>query len=219
MSGFVSLTDESSEEEKVKGVMKEEHDMDVAHSWMEVGGASIGREGNTRVVVSGISLCLVLLSLSNYSFTVLWLFLAFVTDPLFSFFPGVGFVEMGQCYGKKCSSWKWRGCRRLSWLWQDWRWRVCMGSRGEPYHIPLYPLPHPHPKDCHTPTTTISKLAPQESEGVKPEASAPKVGGVELTLEAPSSAVSPSSGGSHPCQHDTPSPVGEGHQKGVQMLG
>ena len=36
MSGFVSLTDESSVEEEVKAVTKEEHEVDVAHSWMEV---------------------------------------------------------------------------------------------------------------------------------------------------------------------------------------
>ena len=38
MSGFVSLTDDSSEEDEVKKIMKEEHEIDVAHSWMEVGG-------------------------------------------------------------------------------------------------------------------------------------------------------------------------------------
>ena len=38
MSGFISLTDKSSEEEEVKVVTKEEHEMDVAHSWMEVQG-------------------------------------------------------------------------------------------------------------------------------------------------------------------------------------
>ena len=38
MSGFVLLADESSEEEEGKEVTKEEHEIDVAHSWMEVGG-------------------------------------------------------------------------------------------------------------------------------------------------------------------------------------
>ena len=37
MSGFVLLADELSQEE-VKEVTKEEHEIDVAHSWMEVGG-------------------------------------------------------------------------------------------------------------------------------------------------------------------------------------
>ena len=37
MSGFVSLTDQSSEEEELKVVVKEEHEVDVALSWMEVG--------------------------------------------------------------------------------------------------------------------------------------------------------------------------------------
>ena len=100
MSGFVSIIDESSEEEEVKVVMKEEHEMDVAHSWMEVGGFlaladKTKPRHSTGVVVAGISLYLVWLSLSNHSFTVLWLSMAFVTDPFF-LFPGVGFVEMGQ---------------------------------------------------------------------------------------------------------------------------
>ena len=38
MSLFVSLTDKSSEEEEVNQVTKEEHVIDVADSWMEVGG-------------------------------------------------------------------------------------------------------------------------------------------------------------------------------------
>ena len=56
-------------------------------------GAGIGGEGGTRDAESGISLCLVLLSLSDCSFTVFWLSLAFVTDPFFSF-PGAAFTEM-----------------------------------------------------------------------------------------------------------------------------
>ena len=57
------------------------------HSWMEVGDASIGGGGGTGVVESGISLCLVLLCFPDCSFTVLWLSLAFVTDP-FPLFQG-----------------------------------------------------------------------------------------------------------------------------------
>ena len=37
MYGFVLLADQSSEEEEVKEVTKEEHEIDVACSWMEVG--------------------------------------------------------------------------------------------------------------------------------------------------------------------------------------
>ena len=38
MSGFVSLTNESEEEEEAREVTKEEHEFGVAHSWMQVGG-------------------------------------------------------------------------------------------------------------------------------------------------------------------------------------
>ena len=41
MSGFLSLTDESSEEEEVKAVTKVEDEVDMAHSWMEVGGMTV----------------------------------------------------------------------------------------------------------------------------------------------------------------------------------
>ena len=84
--GIVSSADESSEGEEARVTTKEEYEVDWAHSWMEVGGAGIGGGGGTGVVESGISLCLVLLSLSD--FTVLWLSLAFVTDP-FSLFQGL----------------------------------------------------------------------------------------------------------------------------------
>ena len=83
--GVVSSADESSEGDEARVTMKEEYVVDWAWSLVEVGGASSGRGGGTGVVESGISLCLVLLSLSGCSLTVLWLCLAFVTDP-FSLF-------------------------------------------------------------------------------------------------------------------------------------
>ena len=66
--------------------------------------------------------------------------LAFVTDPTF-FRAWICWNEPAH-YRKKCSGWRQRGCRRLSQQWQDQRQRVCMGSWGEPYHIPLFPTPH-----------------------------------------------------------------------------
>ena len=48
---------------------------------LKQGGASFRRRRGEGVIESGISLCLVLLSLSDCSFTVLWLSMAFVTDP------------------------------------------------------------------------------------------------------------------------------------------
>ena len=46
MSWFVSLTDKLSVEEEVKEVTEEEHKMDVACSWMEVGGfLALAEEG------------------------------------------------------------------------------------------------------------------------------------------------------------------------------
>ena len=92
MSVFFLLTGDSSEEEEVKEVTEEEYEIDVDHSWMEVGVSSIGRGASMGVVVAGISLYLLWLSLSNHSFTVLWLSLVFVTDPFFSF-QGLGLLK------------------------------------------------------------------------------------------------------------------------------
>ena len=63
---------------------------------------------------------------------------------------------------------------------------AAMGSWGELYHIP----PPPPKRHCHALITTTSKLPPQESKGVEPEASASAVEGVWMAPEAPSSAVS-----------------------------
>ena len=92
MSWFTALTYESSKEEEVKEVTKEEHEINVAHSWMEVRGFWHQQRRKHMDCCSRYFLYMVLLSLSNHSFTVLWLSPAFVTD----LFSGFGFVEMGQ---------------------------------------------------------------------------------------------------------------------------
>ena len=82
---IVSSTDESAEGEEARVTSKEEYEVDWVWSWVEVGDANIDRGGGRWFVESGISLCFELLSLSDCSFTFLWLSLAFVTDP-FSLF-------------------------------------------------------------------------------------------------------------------------------------
>ena len=61
--------------------------------------------------------------------------------------------------------------------------------RGVLLHLPVSCAPS-HPKRCHQAPTTISKLSPQESAGVKPKPSAPVAEGSGLEQEAPSLAVS-----------------------------
>ena len=48
MSGFVSLTDESLEEEEIKAGIKEEHEVGVAHSWKKAGGFPVLAEEETQ---------------------------------------------------------------------------------------------------------------------------------------------------------------------------
>ena len=90
--------------------------------------------------------------------------------------------------------------------------------RGAVSHSPISSIPSPPNKCHHTPTATISKPLPQESEVIKPEASAPVVGRVELALEAPFSAVSQALEVAI-CSHMAPLCLQFGCQKGIQMLG
>ena len=67
--------------------------------------------------------------------------------PPFPFLSGVGFVETGQLTTGRSTAVGDRGAA------EDWvssgryqRWRVCMGSWGELYHIPPCPPPHPTQK-------------------------------------------------------------------------
>ena len=67
------------------------------------------------------------------------------------------------------------------------------GSLGalEGSHIILPHVLHPTPTQKMLPCSHCHHISctPQESEAIKPEASTPTVGGVELALEAPSSAI------------------------------
>ena len=57
--GLFSSADELSEGEEERMVLKEEYEVDWAHSWMEVGGgAGFGRGGCKRIVEGGIPLLL-----------------------------------------------------------------------------------------------------------------------------------------------------------------
>ena len=93
--GIVSSADESCKSEEARVTTKDEYEVDWAHSWMEVGGASIGGGGDAGVVESGISLCLVLLSLPDCSFHCFMAKPGLCDRPLFSF-PGAGFTEVSQ---------------------------------------------------------------------------------------------------------------------------
>ena len=108
-------------------------------------GAGIGRGGGTRIVKSGMSPGLVLLSLSDCSFTILWPSLAFVTDP-FSLFHGLDLLRQVSVLWEEVQQLEMDGLQKVQLAMQDWRQRVFMGSRGELYHIPPRPLPHPTQK-------------------------------------------------------------------------
>ena len=56
--GIVSSTEESSEGEEERVVSKKEYEVDLAHLWVEVGGASIAGGGGKGIIEWGISLLL-----------------------------------------------------------------------------------------------------------------------------------------------------------------
>ena len=61
MSGLVFLIDESGEEEVVKSETKEEHELGIIHSWMQVGAFPVLPEEETQGLLweVGFSSCLI----------------------------------------------------------------------------------------------------------------------------------------------------------------
>ena len=101
-------------------------------SYLDAGGGfpAMVEEEVQRLLHEVCSFYLVLLSLFTYFFSmVLYLSLTFVTDPVFPLFFRVWICCRELVHsGKRPSSWKQRGCKRLNQQWQDWRQRDCMGS-------------------------------------------------------------------------------------------
>ena len=84
MSVFILPADESNEEEEAKEVMKEEHELGVVKSWMEIGGILALAEEEAKGLLHELYLFyLVWFSLSTHSITAFFLSLIFVMDPIF----------------------------------------------------------------------------------------------------------------------------------------
>ena len=192
--------------------MDKEYEVDWAHLWVEVGSAGIGPGGGTGVVESGISLCLVLLSLSDYSFTVSWLSLAFVTDP-FSLFQGLHLLRHCSFLREKAQKLEAEGLQKVE--------LAVAGSeavglyrllRGALSHSTMSSAP-PHLKDIVMPLPPLYPRQPlrhpQESN----------LNPLLLQLREvdwhrrPLLGCLPSLRGSHPHPYETPLPRCGGHQK------
>ena len=113
---------------------------------MKVGSASIGRGGGTGVVESGISLCLVLLSLSDCSFCCLWLSLAFVTDP-FSLFKGLYLLRWASLLREEAQQLEAEGLQTVELAVTESEAEVVYGLLRELYNSPLCHVPHLHLRD------------------------------------------------------------------------
>ena len=82
----VLLTDESEEEEEIREVTKEECELGVVHSWMEVGGVPALAEEEAQGLLFKLFLFAGYSVTLHLYFLVLYLSLTLVTDPMFFFF-------------------------------------------------------------------------------------------------------------------------------------
>ena len=122
-------------------------------------------------------------------FIVLWLSLAFVTDP-FLLFQGLHLLWHASLLREEAQWLEAEGLQKVKMAVAGSEAEHLYGlMRGALLHSSMSSAPPP-PKRCHqAPTTTICKLPPQESEKVKPKSSAPAAEGSGLAQEAPSLAV------------------------------
>ena len=86
------------------------------------------------------------------------------------------------------------------------------------YHIPHVLCPTPSKRHHQAPTTTVSRLPPQEPREVKPEPSTPAAEGDIMAQEVPSLAISQALEVAIPA-HMTPLCLNKGCQMGLQMPG
>ena len=96
-SVFILPADEPSEEEEAREVTKEEHELGVVKSWMEIGGVPALAEEEARGLLHDVyPFYLVCFSLSTpFYHCSYFLSLIFVMDPHFFPFSGFGSVKEG----------------------------------------------------------------------------------------------------------------------------
>ena len=174
----VSCVDESSEEEVARGESEEEQDLGVVKSWMEVGASNTCQRRGTEIIVGGISLAWylhdLLAILPLFHFTFLFVSLIFMISSIISFFSGFGFTEKSQITeGRSSVTGDWGAGKNWSSSGKIRGRRSIQASEGSISHSSISSIPPPPKRTHHTPSTTISRLPPQEAEEAVLEASAP----------------------------------------------
>ena len=126
---------------------------------------------------------MVWLSLSNYFFTVLWLNLAFVIDPLFQ---GLGLLKWASSLWEEMQQLEMERLQKIELAVAGSEVEGLYGLlRGGMSYFPMSSAPPPPTKCCPAPTATISKLPPQESKGVEPKVPTPVNGGLNWHQRLP----------------------------------
>ena len=97
MLWFVSLANESGEGEELREETKEEQELGVVRSWMEVGDLSALTEKEVQGLLREVyPFYLVWFSLSSYSISVLFVFLSLIFV-MYPFFSGFGSITKSKC--------------------------------------------------------------------------------------------------------------------------
>ena len=191
------LADESTDEEVSRPQTKEEEDIDMLCSWLQVGGFLLIQRRRHGGFCCRWVYPLVSLFTNSHGFL-----LPFILLPLYPILSFRGWV----CWKRLVLSWRrptdWRQ-RPSAWRQRDWKKMeaAVAGSevegfygllRGAMLHSSISPAPPPHKKICHTPSATISHLLPQES-------TAPEVPKPEVCLSSCPSSFR----GGNPCPYAT----------------
>ena len=189
----ISCADESESETEVRVETKEEEDLGILRSWMQVGGIPALDEGEARRLLQKAG--------SSFPFLTSFGFVFLFPQPIFThvvlYFQGLGLL-------RRVSTMK-EEAHRLEMAAQEIDTRglekvevAVAGSkveghygllRGVMSHPSISTSSPPHKKACHTPSTTISHLPPQRSTGT--EISGPTVDIPEQSLGVASPAVPP----------------------------
>ena len=119
-------------------------------------------------LLSQVFLCFILLSFSDFSFVVLGLSLAFVTDS-FSLFQGLHLLWQASVLREEAQQLEVEGLQKVELAVAGLEAEGLYGLlRGVLSHSSMSSA-SPPPKKCNqAPTATVSKLPPQESKKVEP---------------------------------------------------
>ena len=198
-------------------MMREGQELGVIHVWMEEGGHPALDEREAQGLLHEVLDFVQHNSAPFFS----WLCSPYSTvksdmsDQFLFLLSGFGFAKKGKWAEGGGTAVRDRSWKRFNQLWQDQRWRVCMGSCAEPCHAPPCP-----PSILPQKTPPISNhhhlcTAPTRAQGSCTWSFWSCHGKISIGTGSPLSSCIRGSRGGYPHPYDIPSPAVGGHQVGV----